>query len=94
MRKNLYYVGTLAKLVSCKMRRLLVPIYEYSCNNCQHTCEQLESVSALKIQTCPSCNKETLVRQVSNTSFQLKGSGWYVTDFRGDKKKSDNSDNK
>ncbi len=92
IRKNLDYVSTLVKLPKHKMRRSLMPIYEYSCQNCQHACEQLENVSAPKVQKCPACGQASLERIVSNSSFQLKGSGWYVTDFRGDdKKKSDNN---
>ena len=64
-----------------------MPIYEYQCNKCNHNCEKLESINAPKVQKCPECGAESLQRIVSSTSFQLKGEGWYVTDFRDSGKK-------
>ena len=72
----------------------VMPIYEYQCSECKHSCELLEKVDAPQVQKCPKCGHNTLKRQISNTSFQLKGSGWYVTDFRGDKKSDTKKDNK
>jgi putative FmdB family regulatory protein len=60
-----------------------MPIYEYRCSSCGHELEALQKFSDAPLVTCPSCGAETLVKQVSAAGFQLKGSGWYVTDFRG-----------
>lgn len=59
-----------------------MPLYDYLCANCGKTCEMLEKVSAAPAVTCPNCGKDQLKRQVSAPSFQLKGTGWYVTDFK------------
>ncbi|EKE01281.1 MAG: hypothetical protein ACD_21C00173G0001 [uncultured bacterium] len=59
-----------------------MPIYEYKCKKCGHEFEQLQKVTDKLLQTCPECGKKSLVKLVSNTSFQLKGTGWYVTDFK------------
>jgi putative FmdB family regulatory protein len=60
-----------------------MPIYEYRCSSCGHELEALQKFSDAPLVTCPSCGAETLVKRVSAAGFQLKGSGWYVTDFRG-----------
>jgi putative FmdB family regulatory protein len=60
-----------------------MPIYEYRCSSCGHELEALQKFSDAPLVTCPSCAAETLVKRVSAAGFQLKGSGWYVTDFRG-----------
>ena len=71
-----------------------MPIYEYRCAEChqlfEEWCKQVEDKSA--IHTCPICKGEAR-RLISNTSFALKGSGWYVTDYgsRRDEGKSDTS---
>lgn len=70
-----------------------MPIYEYRCTHCGHECEQLENVNAPSTQKCPACGQEALNRQISATHFQLKGKGWYVTDFR-DSKDSNKGENK
>lgn len=59
-----------------------MPIYEYKCSECSHTLELLQKVTAPPPVDCPSCGKPALVKQVTAAGFQLKGSGWYVTDFR------------
>lgn len=59
-----------------------MPLYEYQCKACGHDCELLEKVSDIPTAICPACGKESLSRQVSASSFQLKGDGWYVTDFK------------
>ena len=69
-----------------------MPIYEYTCTNCGHRCEQLEKISAERIQVCPKCQETTLARNVSNTYFKLKGSGWYETDFKDKKTKQEKTD--
>ncbi len=59
-----------------------MPLYEYRCANCGETCELLQKVSEAPAVTCPHCGKDQLKRQISATRFQLKGTGWYVTDFK------------
>ena len=60
-----------------------MPIYEYRCTDCDHKLEALQRFSDAPLRTCPACGKETLTKLVSAAGFQLKGSGWYQTDFRG-----------
>ena len=60
-----------------------MPIYEYRCKECAHEVEALQKLSDPPLVTCPACGKEALQKLVSAAGFQLKGSGWYVTDFRG-----------
>jgi putative FmdB family regulatory protein len=65
-----------------------MPIYAYKCANCGHQLDVLQKVSDSPLTVCPSCGVAALTKQVTAAGFQLKGSGWYVTDFRdGDKKK-------
>ena len=63
-----------------------MPIYEYRCTACQHKLEALQKFSDAPMLTCPQCAKDTLTKLVSAAGFQLKGSGWYQTDFRGGSK--------
>lgn len=61
-----------------------MPIYEYQCSECGHTLEKLQNRTDPAPETCPSCQaKSTLSRIISQTSFHLKGGGWYVTDYKG-----------
>ena len=60
-----------------------MPIYEYKCSACQHEMESLQKFSDAPLVTCPACGKDALTKLVSAAGFQLKGSGWYQTDFRG-----------
>jgi putative FmdB family regulatory protein len=60
-----------------------MPIYEYRCSACGHDVEALQKFSDAPLLTCPSCHKDALVKRVSAAGFQLKGSGWYATDFKG-----------
>ena len=60
-----------------------MPIYEYRCNECKHEVEALQKLSDPPLVKCPACGKDALTKLVSAAGFQLKGSGWYVTDFRG-----------
>ena len=60
-----------------------MPIYEYRCSACGHELESLQKLADAPLTTCPTCGKETLTKLVSAAGFQLKGSGWYQTDFRG-----------
>ena len=59
-----------------------MPIYEYMCLGCGQHCEVLQKFSDKPETRCPHCHKEKLERQISAASFHLKGSGWYVTDFK------------
>ena len=66
-----------------------MPIYEYRCGACGHEFEILQRMSDQALTECPSCGKSSLSKLVSAAGFQLKGSGWYVTDFRDSKKSRD-----
>ena len=59
-----------------------MPIYEYQCAACGRVMEKWQKISEEPLTTCPSCGGE-LSKLISNCSFQLKGSGWYVTDYSG-----------
>jgi len=73
-----------------------MPIYEYRCRSCGFEKEYLQKLSDAPITDCPQCGKAEMSKLVSAAGFQLKGSGWYVTDFKnngaakkdGDKKDS------
>ncbi|MDO9364918.1 MAG: zinc ribbon domain-containing protein [Methylotenera sp.] len=60
-----------------------MPIYDYQCSSCGHKAEVMRKMSAASVEACPVCGKETFAKQVSAPSFQLTGSGWYATDFKG-----------
>ena len=60
-----------------------MPIYAYRCASCGHAKDVLQKISDPLLSTCPVCGAETFQKQVTAAGFQLKGSGWYVTDFRG-----------
>ena len=60
-----------------------MPIYAYKCESCGHAKDVLQKISAAPLTQCPACGGETFNKQVTAAGFQLKGSGWYVTDFRG-----------
>jgi putative FmdB family regulatory protein len=59
-----------------------MPIYEYRCSACGHELEALQKLSDAPLVACPACAKDTLVKLISAAGFQLKGSGWYATDFK------------
>lgn len=59
-----------------------MPIYEYRCSECGHQQEHLQKVSDPLLTTCPNCGRETYRKQLTAAGFQLKGSGWYATDFK------------
>src|SRR5438105_15629117 len=65
-----------------------MPIYEYRCNVCGHQEEHLQKVTEPPLTVCPTCGKPEYRKQVSAAGFQLKGTGWYATDFKGGSKKS------
>ncbi|WP_053845593.1 FmdB family zinc ribbon protein [Paracidovorax avenae] len=60
-----------------------MPIYAYKCGSCGHAKDVLQKISDAPLTVCPACGAETFSKQVTAAGFQLKGSGWYVTDFRG-----------
>jgi len=60
-----------------------MPIYEYRCNECGHKLESLQKLADAPLVTCPVCGRNALSKLVSAAGFQLKGSGWYATDFKG-----------
>ena len=68
-----------------------MPIYEYHCTACDHEFEEIQKVSDDPITDCPACHKPKAEKLVSAAGFQLKGTGWYVTDFR-DKGKAPKAD--
>jgi len=59
-----------------------MPIYEYRCGECGAQTEILQRISDAPLSVCPECGKAALTKLVSAAGFQLKGTGWYVTDFR------------
>jgi len=65
-----------------------MPIYEYRCAACGHQDEHLQKVSDAPLTKCPACGKAKYQKQLSAAGFQLKGTGWYATDFKGSAKKS------
>ncbi len=76
-----------------------MPIYEYQCAHCGHTLETLQKISDPPLTECPQCHQQELQKLVSAAAFHLKGSGWYVTDFKDKSKtgkdaKETTSDNK
>lgn len=60
-----------------------MPIYEYRCQSCGHQKEFLQKLSDEPLKTCPECGKDSFKKLLSAAGFQLKGSGWYATDFKG-----------
>lgn len=60
-----------------------MPIYEYRCPSCGFQKEHLQKMSADPLSVCPSCGATGYAKQLSAAGFQLKGSGWYATDFKG-----------
>ena len=64
-----------------------MPIYEYRCQACGHQDEHLQKVSERPLSKCPACGKKSYKKQLTAAGFQLKGSGWYATDFKTTSKK-------
>lgn len=60
-----------------------MPIYAYRCSACGHAKDVLQKLSDAPLTTCPVCSAQSFSKQVTAAGFQLKGSGWYATDFRG-----------
>ena len=59
-----------------------MPIYAYRCASCGHSRDVLQKISDPVLTVCPACGVDQFQKQVTAAGFQLKGSGWYVTDFR------------
>jgi len=60
-----------------------MPIYAYRCNSCGFEKDHLQKLSDPVLDTCPKCGAASYIKQVTAAGFQLKGSGWYATDFKG-----------
>jgi putative FmdB family regulatory protein len=60
-----------------------MPIYAYKCASCGHADDVLQKLADAPLSVCPKCGKAAYSKQITAPQFQLKGSGWYVTDFRG-----------
>ena len=60
-----------------------MPIYAYKCDSCGHAKDVLQKMSDDPLTQCPSCGAPTFNKQLTAAGFQLKGSGWYATDFKG-----------
>ena len=72
-----------------------MPIFDFKCEACGYSKELLRKISDPILTECPECHKKTFKKQVSAPSFQLTGSGWYVTDFKNKAKDSNSkTDNK
>ena len=71
-----------------------MPIYAYRCGSCGFEKDVLQKLSDAPLTACPECHAESFSKQLTAAGFQLKGSGWYATDFKGgskpEAKKSDN----
>lgn len=69
-----------------------MPIYAYRCTTCGHAQDVLQKISDPVLTVCPACGAATYAKQVTAAGFQLKGSGWYATDFRGGNTKAPEGD--
>jgi putative FmdB family regulatory protein len=65
-----------------------MPIYEYACGACDHRLEKLQKLADAPLVDCPVCGQPALTKLVSAAGFQLKGTGWYATDFKPKKQHS------
>ncbi len=68
-----------------------MPIYEYRCNDCGTRHEHLQKLGEAPLERCPDCGSTHYTKLVSAAGFQLKGSGWYATDFKGGSASSQSS---
>jgi putative FmdB family regulatory protein len=72
-----------------------MPIYEYACPDCGYTYDHMQKMADAPIAACPKCASTKYYKKLSAAGFALKGTGWYVTDFRdGGKKSTENKDSK
>lgn len=60
-----------------------MPIYEYACPDCGHADEHMQKLADVPIAVCPTCGSSKYYKKISAAGFALKGTGWYVTDFKG-----------
>lgn len=60
-----------------------MPIYAYKCGACGHAKDVLQKMSADPLTDCPACGATAFSKQLTAPGFQLKGTGWYATDFKG-----------
>ena len=63
-----------------------MPIYAYRCASCGHELDALQKISDPVLTDCPKCGQAALAKRITAAGFQLKGSGWYQTDFKGGSK--------
>lgn len=63
-----------------------MPIYAYRCERCGHELDALQKISEPVLTDCPACGEASLQKKLTAPGFQLKGSGWYATDFKGGSK--------
>ena len=70
-----------------------MPIYEYICKSCEHEFEEVQKFSETSLEKCPDCGQNTAERQVSMSSFHLKGGGWYKDGYSNNKSEPENSGN-
>ena len=70
-----------------------MPIYEYQCQSCGHQLEAFQKISEAVLTECPQCHQQTLNKLISAAGFQLKGTGWYVTDYRNKEKNTSSESN-
>jgi len=66
-----------------------MPIYCYACSACGLQQDVMQKISDVPLTTCPECGKETFAKKLTAAAFQLKGNGYYVTDFKNAPKKPD-----
>jgi len=71
-----------------------MPIYAYRCEACGHEEDHLQKVSEAPLSKCPACGKKKYRKQLTAAGFQLKGSGWYASDFKGGKKPAEKTEAK
>ena len=71
-----------------------MPIYEYRCRSCGFEKEYLQKLSDAPVTECPNCGKAEMAKLVSAAGFQLKGSGWYATDFKNNGARKDGGEKK
>jgi putative FmdB family regulatory protein len=70
-----------------------MPIYAYRCNQCGFEQDVLQKMSDAQLTVCPECHTENFAKQLTAAGFQLKGSGWYQTDFKGGASAKPKADN-
>jgi len=71
-----------------------MPIYAYKCGSCGHAKDVLQKISDPALSICPECGADKFAKQITAAGFQLKGSGWYATDFRGGSNGASKSEDK